>query len=215
MRERRNDSFAAESVPAFFDMKYRIPVKDELSRAEKRRRTIKWLLLILTLIVLYVIMRAGIFDAWQPVFIIPLAVAVSMYESELSSCVFALFCGYFIDIASDYVFGFSAVWLMLVCLAASLFVRNLIRVNMINFCVLSLFAILAEFSMDYLFNVFIWNVPGGNIILTASIIPTAVSTFIVSPLMYLWVGFIEDRMSAPETVDYYENPDDKEQSEQN
>ena len=164
---------------------------------------------------LYVIMRAGIFDAWQPVFIIPLAVAAAMHESELSSCVFALFCGYFIDIASDFVFGFSAVWLMGVSLLASLFVRNLIRVNMFNFCVLSLIAILIEFSMDYLFNVFIWNVPGGSVILTASIIPTAVSTFIVSPLMYLWVGFIEERLGSQENIEYYENSDDKEQSEQN
>lgn len=195
-------------------MKYRIPIRDELSREEKRRRTIKWLLLVLSLLMLYTIMRAGIFDAWQPVFIIPLAVAVSMYESELASCVFALLSGYMIDIASGFIFGFSVIWLMPVCLVETLLVRNLIRVHLANFWFCTLAATVLECSMNYLFNVFIWNIPGGDIILTHSIIPTAAATVITAPIVYFWVKFIELRLgSENETIELFEEAQEEDTGE--
>ena len=80
-----------------------------------------------------------------------------------------------------------------VCLASSLLVRNLIRVNLFNFCAVALTAILLQFSMDYLFNVAIWGIPGGEIIFTASMLPSAASTFILSPAMYYLAGFINKR----------------------
>ena len=130
-------------------MRYRA-AGEELSRIEKRYRFAKWCVFALMLLFFYVMMRAGIFGAWQPVLLIPLAAAVSMFEDELSSCVFALFCGLMTDIAFGFVFGFSAVWLMSVCVVSSLLVRNLIRVNLFNFCVVAAAATAIEFAMDYL-----------------------------------------------------------------
>ena len=162
----------------------------------------------------YVLMRAGIFGAWQPVLLIPLCVAVSMFEDELSSCIFALFCGFMTDIACNFVFGFSAVWLMAVCVASALLVRNLIRVNLINFILIGLAAVLTEFSMDYLFNILIWNVPKGEVILTASIIPSAAATVIVSPAVYFLVRMIENRLSGDEVSVVYFDDDSGEQGEE-
>lgn len=166
------------------------------------------------LLFFYVIMRAGIFGVWQPVFLIPLCVAVSMFEDELSSCIFALFCGYMTDIAFGFLFGFSAVWLMAICVGASLLVRNLIRVNLFNFCVIAIIASVIEFSMDYLFNTALWNVPKGDVILTASVIPTALATAIVSPAVYYLVRLTESRLTTEDlTVVYYDDEEGKEQEE--
>lgn len=195
-------------------MRYNISRADELSRTEKRYRAIKWGAFIFTLLIFYVIMRAGIFGAWQPVLLIPLCVAVSMYEDELASCIYSLFCGYMIDIACGFIFGFSAVWLMAVCVGASLLVRNLIRVNLFNFCVIALTAILIEFSMDYLFNVVIWNVPKGEVILLVSIIPTAIATLVLSPAVYYLVRFIENRLTSENTDIVYYGGDAGEQGEE-
>lgn len=195
-------------------MRYNISRADELSRTAKRYRAIKWGAFIFTLLIFYVIMRAGIFGAWQPVLLIPLCVAVSMYEDELASCIYALFCGYMIDIACGFIFGFSAVWLMAVCVGASLLVRNLIRVNLFNFCVIALTAILIEFSMDYLFNVVIWNVPKGEVILLVSIIPTAIATLVLSPAVYYLVRFIENRLTSENTDIVYYGGDAGEQGEE-
>lgn len=186
-----------------------------MSRTERRYLIAKWIIYIALTVFFYVIMRSGIFGAWQPVFIIPLAVSASMYRDELVSCIFALFCGYMIDIAYGFTFGFSAVWLMAVCVAASVLVRNLIRVNIINYMIITIFAVLLEYSMDYLFNVVIWNVPRGDIILTVSIIPTAVSTIITSPAVYMLVRAVEQRLGRSNiNIIYYDTPQQEEEREE-
>jgi len=177
------------------DMKYRILTNKAISKSEMRHEVLKWILYLLCLIVFFMIMRSGAFGAWQPFLIIPLAVAVSLNERELSSCIFALFCGYLIDISCRFIFGFSTVWLMIVCVAASLLSRNLIRVNLLNFFWISCLAVLLEFSMNYLFNVVIWNKSGGDVIFNTSIVPSVVSTVILSPFVFLLVRYINVRFS--------------------
>ncbi|MBP5606422.1 MAG: hypothetical protein J6X60_12935 [Ruminiclostridium sp.] len=196
-------------------MRYNMTSRDELSSTEKKYRAAKWLIFSLLLLVFYVIMRAGIFGAWQPILLIPLAAAVSMYEDELSSCIFALFCGLMIDIAYDFLFGFSAVWLMTVCVFSALLVRNLIRVNLFNYCIVSSAAVFLEFSMDYLFNIVLWNIPKGEVILTVSILPTALSTVVISPAVYYLVRFIENRLKTEDIgiIGYDTDSEDKDQGE--
>ncbi len=148
-------------------------------------------------------------------FIIPLIVAVAMFESEIAACVFSLFGGYMIDIACGYLFGFSAVWLMTVGVLASLLVRNLIRVNLVNFMIIDAAAVIAEFSMDYLFNVFIWNIEHSEVIVKVTILPSAISTLIVSPAVYYLVRTVERRLSG-ENVDVvnYSEPGSEEQNDE-
>ncbi len=195
-------------------MKYSMKERGELSRGERGRRLARQLIYIALVLFFYVIMRAGIFGAWQPVFIIPLATAAAMYRDELSACLFALLCGYMIDIAYGFVFGFSAVWLMTVCVLAALLVRNLIRVNIVNFMIITTAAILLEFFMDYLFNVLIWNVPRGDVILTASVIPTAAATAVMSPAVYLLVSSLESRLGRTDSgIVYYDADKNNEERE--
>lgn len=184
-------------------MKYRISTNKAMTKHEIRRLIIKWVLYFVCLIVFYSIMRSGAFGTWQPFLIIPLAVAVSLHERELSSCVFALFCGYFIDISCGFIFGFSAVWLMLVCVAASILARNLIRVNFLNFMWISFAAVILEFSMDYLFNILLWNKDNKEFILEVLIIPTVISTVVLSPFIYLIIKFINSKCSDNERLRYY------------
>lgn len=192
-------------------MKYRIITNNAVNRAEKRRRFIKWFIYSLLLLFFYVLMRTGVFELWQPVFIIPLCVAVAMHEEELPASIFALCCGYMMDIAFDFIFGFSVIWLMTACIFASLLVRNLIRINLMNFIGLCAAAIFLEFSMHYLFNVFVWNIPGGEVILIRSILPTAAATLAVSPLMYLLVRKINGKFGTERSFADYNADEEKEQ----
>lgn len=176
-------------------MKYRIMNSKMKTKYEFRRSVIKWVIYIIFLLFFYMIMRSGTFIFWQPFFIIPLAVSVSLYERELPSCIFALFSGYFIDLACDFIFGFSAVWLMIVCVGASLLSRNLIRVNIINFFWLNTLAVLLEFFMHYLFNILIWDISNADIIYEQSISPTVISTIIASPFIYLIVKSVYKKLN--------------------
>lgn len=178
-------------------MKYRVIGNITGSRDERRRAAVKWLLYSAVLVFSYTLSRSGVFGFWQPVFLIPLSVAVAMREEELPSCVFALFCGLYIDCAFGFIFGFSAFLLVLVCLAASLLSRNLVQTNLLNFCWLTTCAALIEFFMDYLFNVAIWDHPNGRIILLESILPTAAATIIFSPPVYLLIKIIYLKFGVP------------------
>lgn len=193
-------------------MKYRILMNEALTPRQKRRNLLKWLLYSFTLLILYVVMRAGVFSSWQPVLIIPLAVAVAVNESELSAGVFALFCGYLVDIACGFIFGFSVIWLMPVCVAASLLVKNLIRLNLFNYILITIVAVFLQFSMDYLFNIVIWSIPGSNIIFSSLILPSAVSTIILSPSMYYIVKYYNKKLSPSGIVEGY-TPDVPENTE--
>lgn len=184
-------------------MKYRISTSKAMTKSEIRRVIIKWLLYSICLIFFYSLMRSGAFTTWQPFLIIPLAVSVSLNERELSSCIFSMFCGYLIDISCGFIFGFSAVWLMLVCVSASLLSRNLIRVNFMNFLWITIVTTLLEFSMDYLFNEIIWNKSDKDIILNVSIIPSIISTVIFSPLIYLLIKIINSKCNDNNRFRFY------------
>jgi len=194
-------------------MKYRISSNKAISKRELRRRIVKWLLYIVCLLFFYMIMRSGIFGNWQPFLIIPLAVSVSMRERELPSCIFALFCGYFIDISCRFILGFSAVWLMAVCVSTSLLSRNLIRVNPLNFIWICTLATILEFSMDYLFNVFLWNIPGGEAVFKLTTIPSVISTVLLSPLVYLFVRIIYKKFTDYNKFSFYSPENTAEEEE--
>ncbi len=178
-------------------MNYKILSNKPKTKLQRNRESLKWFLYSICILLLYALMCSGAFNLWQPFLIIPFAVSVSLYERELSSCVFALICGYLIDIACHFIFGFSAVWLMIVCLMTSLLSKNLIRVNIINFMWINMIAVLLEFFMDYLFNVLIWDIPNRDIILNNITFPSILSTILISPLIYLLVKCIYNRLGAP------------------
>ncbi len=196
-------------------MKYRVSSGKITDRAQLRRVILKWLVYTAFLILFYTLMVCGAFGIWQPFLIIPLAVSVALYERELSSCVFALFCGYFIDIACRLLFGFSAVWLMAVCLIASLLSRNLIRTNLVNFLWINLAVIILEFSMYYLFNIFIWDVTNREIIFEKSIFPSVISTFIISPFVYWLIKAINNRFGSYNALNYYTPISNSDEDESN
>lgn len=177
-------------------MKYKIIGSVEVTRSGRKRTLIKWLLYAAILVFSYSLMRSGVFRGWQPVFLIPLPIAVAMREQELPSCVFSLLCGLYTDCAYGFVFGFSAFWLIICGLLASLLSRNLVQPNLFNFLWLTAGALLLEFSMDYLFRAVLWDLPSRGVLLTDSILPTAGATLLLSPLVYFPVKGIGRRFGT-------------------
>lgn len=191
-------------------MKYKIPSNIIKSKSQMRRSVVKWMIYILCMLIFYAVMRSGAFNLWQPFLIIPLCVTVSLNERELPSCIFAMFSGYFIDIACGFIFGFSAVWLMIVCVASSLLSKNLIRDNIINFMLLNVSACVLEFFMDYLFNVLIWDVSNNDIILKRITIPSLISTVLISPLIYMLIKLVYNKLGNPDSLMHY-NPEESQE----
>lgn len=141
----------------------------------------------LILLLFYMLMSGGFFKSWQPVLIIPLAIAFAMQEREFSSAIFGVICGLMIDTACWNLFGVSSIWLMPCALAASLLVTHLMRANFINHLWMTALTCLLMAYMDYFFNYVIWDLPNSGIILRGYIIPSYLSAFLLSPPVYFLV----------------------------
>jgi len=171
----------------------------------------RWFSYSLVLLLFYMLMAGGLFRAWQPILIIPLAVAAAMREVELNAAVFAAFCGLIIDLACGKLFGFSSVWLIPCCLAVSLLVSHLIKVNLINFIWLN--AVVCAFMAltDYFFRYFLWSRDTNAFILTRFTIPSHLSAIILSPLVYFIVRFISRKFSLQKKIRLSSTEEDDEE----
>jgi len=155
----------------------------------------RWFFYSLALLVFYMVMVGGFFRGWQPLLIIPLAIAVAMHERELGASIFGAVCGLVIDIACGRLFGFSGIWLLPGCLAASLLVSNLIKTNLLNFLWLNASVCTLMKLAEYFFGYILWDVENSHLILTGFIIPAHLSAVIVSPLIYFGVRLVSTKLS--------------------
>jgi rod shape-determining protein MreD len=156
-----------------------------IGRGFDKRKFYRFLFYFLILLFFFMIMSGGFFTRWQPFLIIPLAIAVSMFEREVGSALFGAFCGLMIDTVCGNLFGMSAIWLMPCALAASLLVMNLMRPNIINHLWMVTVTCIIMAFMEYFFKYAIWGEPNSDIILVMYIIPSYVSAIVMSPLVYL------------------------------
>ena len=166
-----------------------------LWKRERFRTFMRWFFYSSALLLFYMFMAGGLFRGWQPVLIIPLAIAVAMRENELSASIFGAVCGLVIDIAGGKLFGFSGIWLLPGCLAAALLVSHLIKVNLLNFLWLNIAVCSLMAVSDYFFRYILWNVSNARLVLTGFIIPAHLSAVIISPLIYLGVKYISKKLS--------------------
>jgi hypothetical protein len=158
------------------------------------------------------VMAGGFFRGWQPILIIPLAIAVSMRENELNSSIFGAVCGLVIDTAAGKLFGFSGVWLLPGCLVASLLVSHLIKVNFLNFLWLNALMCVFMAVTDYFFRYILFNAENAHIVLTRFIIPEHVSAVVLSPLIYFGVKTLSLKLAPRERIrlSSHSNDDDEE-----
>lgn len=175
-------------------MKYNIISNKTLTRRQKKRAVIKWILYSLILVLLYSFMCCGFLGTWQPVLIIPFVLAVSVWEREFQATLFSAFGGLLIDMACSYLFGFSSVWLMIFCLVTSLLVMNLIKPNVVNYIWICGAASVIYAAMNYMFNFFLWFENGKDIILMNFILPPMVTQVVICPLFYYLVRFISSKL---------------------
>ena len=164
----------------------------------KKMPFLRWLFYSLILLLFYTIMSGGFFKSWQPLVIIPLAIAVAMHEREFASAVFGIFCGFMLDIACWNLFGMSSVWLMPCAVGASLLITHLMRPNFINHLWMTALTCSLMAFMDYYFNYVIWDLPGSNIILAGYIVPSYLAAFLLAAPVYFLVRIISGRFRENE-----------------
>jgi len=168
-------------------------------RRTNKNTIYRWTFYSLILLLLYTFMYGGFIRGWQPILIIPLAIAVAMHERETGSAIFGAVCGLFIDVACGNLLAMSSVWLMPCALAVSLLVMNLMRANFINHLWMAAVTCMLMMFMEFFFGYIIWDIPGAGIVFRGLLLPSYLSAIVLSPGIYFLVRAVSLKFREKET----------------
>jgi len=159
---------------------------------------IKWSLYTVILIILYALQTTPHFleiGRIKPFLILPLAVCISLFESEMGSAVFGLVTGFLWDFSSGKIFGFYGIIIMICCVVITLLSMYLVRVNLIN-AIITVAAVCFILSIwDFVFYYLIWGYE--NVMLSFwQLILSSLYTVIFAPPLYFIVRRVTGNYSS-------------------
>ena len=126
----------------------------ESRRRRSRSQLLKWGCYVLALFVCAALQTTpGLFQfgAAKPLWLLPLALAVAVFEGEFAGAVFGAVCGLMWDWLAGRTVGMLALELLLLCFAVSVLVQLYLQVNPGNFAAVSTATALVVLSLDWLF----------------------------------------------------------------
>ena len=174
------------------------------SRKATLRVILRWALYSAALLVMFVFLQNPVIRGWCPLAIIPLAVAVAMFEGDLAAGIFGAVCGLMMDIASGTTAGFYAIWLLCACPVISLLSRFWIKVNIASHFVINAAVSVIVAVLDVVFLHWVWEGSQFGISFVSAILPAYGGSILLAAPVYLLVAFIVKKL----------RPDDKRKLEE-
>jgi len=160
---------------------------------KKTRSALKWSCYTFLLLIAFCLQTtsAGLsFFGIKPIYLIPVAIAVALCENEIGSAVFGLCTGFLWDIASDKLFGFFAIAILLCCVCVTLLSMYVLRVNITNAVFFCGGVCLLCQLWDFFFYYLIWSYDHLWLILREQILSAIVTMLFMVPAFYLvrWIA---------------------------
>ena len=118
----------------------------------------------------------------RPLFILPVCLAVAIYEGEYPGALFAVAGGFLWDWTASRVSGLMALGLLTVCFTAALVVELYLRVNTVNFVLVNAACCLLVTGADFMFYYLMPGYNGAGAWYFTRILPMVVYTAALSPL---------------------------------
>ena len=168
------------------------------SRKATLRVILRWALYSAALLVMFVFLRNPVIRGWCPLAIIPLAVAVAMFEGDLAAGIFGAVCGLMLDIASGTTAGFYAIWLLCACPVISLLSRFWIKVNIASHFVINAAVSVIVAVLDVVFLHWVWEGSQFGISFVSAILPAYGGSILLAAPVYLLVAFIVKKLRSDE-----------------
>ena len=159
----------------------------ESRRMRSRSQFLKWGCYVLGLFVCAALQTTpGLFRLGQakPLFLLPLCLAVAVYEGEFSGALFGAVCGLLWDYTAGRTVGMLALELLLLCFGLSVLVQLYLQGSTWNFALLSMAAAALVLSLDWLFFYYMPGYSGALERLVWFVLPSAVLTLPVSLPIY-------------------------------
>ena len=167
----------------------------ESRRKRSRGQIVKWIcyaLLGLLCAVLQTTPGLFQFGAAKPLWLLPMALAVAVFEGEFAGAVFGAVCGLMWDWLAGRTVGMLALELLLLCFAVSVLVQLYLQVNPGNFAAVSTATALVVLSLDWLFFYYMPGYTGAALRYVTFVLPGAVLTIPAALLAFWLVQHIHD-----------------------
>ncbi|MFA9380104.1 MAG: hypothetical protein ACERKO_03485 [Acetanaerobacterium sp.] len=164
------------------------------------RLVIKWTLYTLVLVLSYIIGQdPHLFSLWgvRPVLIVPVAVCVAMFEHEFSGGVFAVVAGILWGCSSDAVFGYYAILLLVLGVAAGLICSYGLSPNLLTALLLAGGSSLILGLLDFFFFYVLWSYNGLMPFFLTRMLPTIALTALAVIPYYFIIRLIHARLRPP------------------
>ncbi len=120
----------------------------------------------------------------RPVLLIPVALAIAMFERETVSMSFGLLCGLLIDFGTGGVLGFYGLLLSALCYCIGLIAANLIQTNFLTAMIIAIVITAALSLLQWVFFFVLFNYEHAVYALTAHFIPRFCYTCATMPIAY-------------------------------
>lgn len=160
-----------------------------------RSQILKWGCYVLALFVCAALQTTpGLFQLGQakPLFILPLCLAVAVYEGEFAGALFGAVCGLLWDYTAGRTVGMLALELLLMCFALSVLVQLYLQGSTWNFALISMVTAALVLSLDWLFFYYMPGYAGAALRYIAFVLPSAVLTLPAALLAFWLVQRIHD-----------------------
>lgn len=167
----------------------------ESRHKRSRSQLLKWVCYALLALLCAVLQTTpGLFqlDAAKPLYLLPLALAVAVFENAFSGAVFGAVLGLLWDWLAGRTVGMLALELLLLCFAVSVLVQLYLQVNPGNFAAVSTATALVVLSLDWLFFYYMPGYTGAALRYVTFVLPGAVLTIPAALLAFWLVQRIHD-----------------------
>lgn len=178
------------------------------------RGFLRWLLYAAVLLLFYLFECNPMIRGYCPLLLIPLATTVAMYEGDLASGVFGVFCGLMLDMANGItVAGFSALWLLCACPFISLLARFWIKVTFVSHFIVNAAVTVIMGAMDFLFLHWMWEGAESAITFASVVLPSYCGAILFSIPIYFLITFIVNKLRPKEQRRLEESAQSAEEAE--
>ena len=124
-------------------------------------------------------------DGSKPLWVLPAAIAVALWEGETVGGLYGAFAGLLCDISGPLVFGFNGFLTCLACIAVGLLVAYFVRCNLLSCLLFAAAFVFLRGHLEFLFAFGMWGYDNVWRLYVSRALPTMAYTVAVSPLLYL------------------------------
>ena len=172
-----------------------------MSTAKLNNEIKKWLWYILILIIAYVCQTTpDLFAVFghKPYFIVPVAVAVGVFEGEIAAAAIGAVAGLLWDLSSARIAGLHGVVLCVLCVTCCLLCLHYVRPTWFGISGLCGAVTLLAALTDYAFTFFLFY-ENTALLLVDRMLPSCLYTLIIAPCIVILCRGVHDKYTTEET----------------